>query len=318
MNPSSSPQTIIAAADGSALGNPGPAGWAWYVDANHWATGGWEHGTNNMGELKAVLDLFEATAHLPHTHLQIICDSKYVIDSLTKWMPGWKKKGWKKSDGKPVLNLDLLQALDKAMAGRSYSFEWVKGHSGHPLNEAADQLANGAAKSYQAGQEPEAGPGYKKQLGEEKTLATQKKLDQQEAETSPQAELLETPVQQESSPQELEQQILDLEAQTHLPQIYRSEKLLGALLAPQLTWISGRGRLTQRPAVLEHRALACALKADWPRQQAQFHLLNDQTALVISPVETERGSVWRASTWTQQAKSWQLVHRQDTPTGPQA
>ena len=54
---------IIAAADGSALGNPGPAGWAWYIDDNHWAAGGWEHGTNNMGELKAVLDLFEATVN---------------------------------------------------------------------------------------------------------------------------------------------------------------------------------------------------------------------------------------------------------------
>lgn len=318
MKASSSPQTIIAAADGSALGNPGPAGWAWYVDADRWAAGGWEHGTNNMGELKAVLDLFEATAHLPQAHLQIICDSKYVIDSLTKWMPGWKKKGWKKSNGKPVLNLDLLQALDKAMDGRSYSFEWVKGHSGHPLNEAADQLANGAAKSYQAGEGPEAGPGYKDQPGQKQALTAQRKPAQQKAESSPEPGLEQAPALQKPSPQELEQLILDLEAQTHRPQTYRSEKLLGGLLAPQLTWISGRGRLTQRPAVLEHRALACALKADWPRQQAQFQLLNDHTALVISPVETERGSVWRASTWIQQGESWQLVHRQDTPTGPQA
>ncbi len=153
-------QEIIAAADGSALGNPGPAGWGWYIDENHWACGGWEHGTNNMGELKAVLDLFEATASRPEAKLRVYCDSQYVINSLTKWMPGWKKKGWKKSDGKPVLNRDLLEALDKALTGRDYEFIWVKGHAGHELNEKADSLANGAARAYQEGREPAHGPGF--------------------------------------------------------------------------------------------------------------------------------------------------------------
>ncbi len=155
-----STQEIIAAADGSALGNPGPAGWAWYIDDNHWASGGWAHGTNNMGELKAVLDLFEATASRPEAKLRVYCDSQYVINSLTKWMPGWKKKGWKKSDGKPVLNRDLLEALDAALAGRDYEFIWVKGHAGHELNEKADSLANGAARAYQEGREPAHGPGF--------------------------------------------------------------------------------------------------------------------------------------------------------------
>ena len=155
-----STQEIIAAADGSALGNPGPAGWAWYIDDDHWASGGWAHGTNNMGELKAVLDLFEATASRPEAKLRVYCDSQYVINSLTKWMPGWKKKGWKKSDGKPVLNRDLLEALDAALAGRDYEFIWVKGHAGHELNEKADSLANGAARAYQEGREPAYGPGF--------------------------------------------------------------------------------------------------------------------------------------------------------------
>lgn len=155
-----STQEIIAAADGSALGNPGPAGWAWYIDDDHWASGGWAHGTNNMGELKAVLDLFEATASRPEAKLRVYCDSQYVIDSLTKWMPGWKKKGWKKSNGKPVLNRDLMEALDAALAGRNYEFIWVKGHSGHALNEKADSLANGAARAYQEGREPAHGPGF--------------------------------------------------------------------------------------------------------------------------------------------------------------
>ena len=155
-----STQEIIAAADGSALGNPGPAGWAWYIDDDHWASGGWAHGTNNMGELKAVLDLFEATAARPEAKLRVYCDSQYVINSLTKWMPGWKKKGWKKSDGKPVLNRDLLEALDQALTGRDYEFIWVKGHAGHELNEKADSLANGAARAYQEGREPAHGPGF--------------------------------------------------------------------------------------------------------------------------------------------------------------
>ena len=155
-----STQEIIAAADGSALGNPGPAGWAWYIDDDHWASGGWAHGTNNMGELKAVLDLFEATASRPEAKLRVYCDSQYVINSLTKWMPGWKKKGWKKSDGKPVLNHDLLEALDQALTGRDYEFIWVKGHAGHELNEKADSLANGAARAYQEGREPAHGPGF--------------------------------------------------------------------------------------------------------------------------------------------------------------
>ena len=155
-----STQEIIAAADGSALGNPGPAGWAWYIDDDHWASGGWAHGTNNMGELKAVLDLFEATASRPEAKLRVYCDSQYVINSLTKWMPGWKKKGWKKSDGKPVLNRDLLDALDQALTGRDYEFIWVKGHAGHELNEKADSLANGAARAYQEGREPAHGPGF--------------------------------------------------------------------------------------------------------------------------------------------------------------
>lgn len=152
--------TITAAADGSALGNPGPAGWAWYVDDDCWRAGGWPHGTNNQGELMAVLDLFRATAHLPAEELHILCDSQYVINSVTKWMPGWKRKGWRKSDGKPVLNVELLKDIDAALAGRKYTFEWVRGHAGHELNEAADERARGAAIAYQQGVAVRQGPGF--------------------------------------------------------------------------------------------------------------------------------------------------------------
>ncbi|WP_313811055.1 ribonuclease H [Glutamicibacter sp.] len=152
--------TIIAAADGSALGNPGPAGWAWYVDKNNWAAGGWDHGTNNMGELQAVLELFRATAAYPEEDLKILCDSQYAINCITKWMPGWKKRGWKKADGKPVSNQDILLELDEAIKGRKYTFEWVKGHAGHDLNEAADDHARAAATAHQQGTALDAGPGY--------------------------------------------------------------------------------------------------------------------------------------------------------------
>ncbi|MBT2512816.1 ribonuclease HI family protein [Arthrobacter sp. ISL-30] len=152
--------TITAAADGSALGNPGPAGWAWYVNDSCWRAGGWPHGTNNQGELMAVLDLFRQTAHLPDEELHILCDSQYVINCITKWMPGWKRKGWRKADGKPVLNVELLKDIDTELIGRKYTFEWVKGHAGHDLNEAADERARAVAIAYQQGLAVPAGPGF--------------------------------------------------------------------------------------------------------------------------------------------------------------
>lgn len=165
------PMTITAAADGSALGNPGPAGWAWYIDEHSWRAGGWPHGTNNMGELKAVLDLLEATAADADQHLIVLCDSQYVINSVTRWMPGWKRKGWRKKDGKPVLNVELLQAIDRALAGRSVEFEWVKGHAGHALNEAADERARAAATAFAKGRDPQIGPGYRASPSAPATIA---------------------------------------------------------------------------------------------------------------------------------------------------
>lgn len=150
---------IRAAADGSALGNPGPAGWAWYVDDGCWAAGGWKHATNNQAELMAVLQLFRATAHLSDD-LLVLCDSQYVINCVTKWMPGWKKKGWRKADGKPVMNVELLKEIDEALVGRRYLFEWVKGHDNHPLNEAADSRARAVSEAFQRGRAIPSGPGW--------------------------------------------------------------------------------------------------------------------------------------------------------------
>lgn len=151
--------TITAAADGSALGNPGPAGWAWVVDDTQWRAGGWPRATNNQAELMAVLDLLHATAHRAGEELRVLCDSQYVINAVTQWMPGWKRRGWRKADGKPVLNREILELLDEALVGRTVRFEWVKGHAGHPLNEAADDHARAAATAFQRGFEPDHGPG---------------------------------------------------------------------------------------------------------------------------------------------------------------
>jgi ribonuclease HI len=166
--------TIRAAADGSALGNPGPAGWAWYVDDSCWAAGGWKHATNNQAELTAVLQFFRATAHLPDD-LLILCDSQYVINCVTKWMPGWKKKGWRKADGKPVMNVELLQEIDAELPGRNYRFEWVKGHANHPLNEAADSRARAVSEAYQRGASIPSGPGF---TGAERPAPTEEPAQQ--------------------------------------------------------------------------------------------------------------------------------------------
>lgn len=161
--------TTVVAVDGSALGNPGPAGWAWYVDENCWAAGGWPNSSNNRGELTALLELLKATAST-NEELHVLADSQYVINSVTKWMSGWKKRGWRKSDKSPVLNADLMQAIDKAITGRKVSFEWVRGHSGHPLNEAADDKARAAARAYQHHSSVESGPGWTR--GENKGTTT--------------------------------------------------------------------------------------------------------------------------------------------------
>ena len=151
--------TITAAADGSSLGNPGPAGWAWYVNEDTWDAGGWPKGTNNLGELTAILRLLEATAETGE-ELHILADSQYAINVVSKWRLGWKKRGWTKADKKPIKNLELIQEIDRAMEGRRVTFEWVKGHAGHRMNERADDLARGCAEAYQAGRTPEPGPGF--------------------------------------------------------------------------------------------------------------------------------------------------------------
>ena len=154
--------TITAAVDGSSLGNPGPAGWAWVISEDCWDAGGWPSGTNNLGELNAVLELLNATAQagLADEDLHILADSQYAINVISKWSPGWKKRGWVKADKKPIKNLELIQEIDRAMQGRTVTFEWVKGHAGHSLNERADDAARSCAEAYRDGRVIPRGPGF--------------------------------------------------------------------------------------------------------------------------------------------------------------
>ena len=175
--------TITAAADGSSLGNPGPAGWAWYVDEDTWDAGGWPKGTNNLGELTAILRLLEATAQTGE-ELHILADSQYAINVVSKWRLGWKKRGWTKADKKPIKNLELIQEIDRAMEGRRVTFEWVKGHAGHRMNERADDLARACAEAYQAGRIPEPGPGFGGGGARVSTSATQANEGEADAPTA--------------------------------------------------------------------------------------------------------------------------------------
>lgn len=97
-------------------------------------------------ELLAVIDALES---LPEpSRVTIYCDSEYVLKGLSEWMPGWKAKGWKKADGKTVMNLDLWQRLDGQSSRHQLTTHWVKGHAGHPENERVDFLANTEAQRW--------------------------------------------------------------------------------------------------------------------------------------------------------------------------
>lgn len=152
---------VVAATDGSAINNPhGPAGWAWFVSEDCWAAGGFSQASNQVAELFAVLALLRA---VPREYdLRVRTDSQFAINACSKWMPGWKRNGWRKSDGTTVANLGLVQDLDRALAGRSVAWEWVRGHSGDPMNEIADRICTAASDALRRGRDDEMprGPGW--------------------------------------------------------------------------------------------------------------------------------------------------------------
>jgi len=138
-------RVVAAATDGACSGNPGPGGWGALIrfeDGSVEEFGGADAATtNNRMELQAALAMLERLAQLPrHPDLTLRTDSKYLIDGLGSWMAGWKRKGWKTAAGKPVLNQDLWQALDRARLS-DVPLTYVKGHSGDQDNDRVDRIA---------------------------------------------------------------------------------------------------------------------------------------------------------------------------------
>ena len=136
---------ISASTDGACSGNPGPGGWGALIrfqDGIEVEFGGFNpETTNNRMELKAALSVLEELKKFKlHPSLTLKTDSKYLIDGMGKWMPNWKKKGWKTSSGKPVLNQDLWKALDDPQLPK-IKLEYVKGHSGDLDNDRVDAIA---------------------------------------------------------------------------------------------------------------------------------------------------------------------------------
>jgi ribonuclease HI len=138
--------------DGACLGNPGPGGWGYLLRVTTTdgvkekeGSGSEAETTNNRMELLGAIEGLKALSKPCSVTLR--SDSQYVVKGIQSWIAGWKRKGWRKADGKPVLNLELWQALDAQCIRHRVEAQWVKGHAGHAENERVDQLASAAAKS---------------------------------------------------------------------------------------------------------------------------------------------------------------------------
>ncbi|WP_424933921.1 ribonuclease HI [Amaricoccus macauensis] len=138
---------FFAYTDGACSGNPGPGGWGVLLQAKdadevvkaRELNGGEPETTNNRMELMAAISALEVLGR--PSPITVVTDSVYVRDGVTKWIHGWKRNGWKTAAKKPVKNEDLWKRLDSAAARHDVTWEWIKGHAGHPENERADELA---------------------------------------------------------------------------------------------------------------------------------------------------------------------------------
>jgi ribonuclease HI len=137
--------------DGACSGNPGPGGWGVIIrwrDHEKELCGGAAETTNNRMELMAAIQGLEALKR--GVTAVLYTDSKYLQDGITRWINRWKRNGWKTSAKKPVKNVDLWQRLDKAIERHRVEWRWVKGHSGHPENDRADELARRGLEDHRA------------------------------------------------------------------------------------------------------------------------------------------------------------------------
>jgi ribonuclease HI len=133
---------VVIFTDGACSGNPGPGGWgAILTSGSHQREikGGEAHTTNNRMEMTAAIRALEALKR--PCRVELHTDSQYLRQGVTEWLAGWKARGWKTADKKPVKNEDLWRELDTARARHQVDWRWVKGHAGHPMNERADALA---------------------------------------------------------------------------------------------------------------------------------------------------------------------------------
>jgi ribonuclease HI len=133
--------------DGACLGNPGRGGWGAILiwqDQEKELSGGEANTTNNRMELMAAIKALEAVKR--PVPIRLVSDSTYLRDGITKWINGWRKNGWKTANKTPVANQDLWQRLDELNQSHDISWEWVKGHSGHPMNERCDDMARQEAE----------------------------------------------------------------------------------------------------------------------------------------------------------------------------
>ena len=134
---------VDAYTDGACRGNPGPGGWGVvlrYGEHEKRLYGGERETTNNRMELMAAIEALESLKE--PCQIRLTTDSVYVQKGISEWLVNWKRNGWKTAGKKPVKNVDLWQRLDLAARPHKVEWLWVKGHSGHPENELADQLAN--------------------------------------------------------------------------------------------------------------------------------------------------------------------------------
>ena len=134
---------VVIYTDGACKGNPGPGGWGAllvYKGAEKELWGGDPNTTNNRMELMAAIAGLIALTR--PCSVKLVTDSQYVMKGIQEWLPNWKKRGWKTASKEPVKNADLWQALDEQVNRHQVEWQWVRGHTGHPGNERADQLAN--------------------------------------------------------------------------------------------------------------------------------------------------------------------------------
>ncbi len=136
-------KAVTAYTDGACRGNPGPGGWGAilrYGENERELKGGERQTTNNRMELMAAIKALGALKE--PCRVALYTDSRYVRDGITRWLPGWRRRGWQTRAKKPVKNQDLWIRLDDLARTHEVAWHWVKGHAGHPGNERADALAN--------------------------------------------------------------------------------------------------------------------------------------------------------------------------------